>query len=140
MRNIPIILLFLLPFAVSATIRTGTGEWRADGKAKALYETPLGKLYQLETFQGGDLDSIGSRPPHENYASCTCDICKKGRIRITSVLSLKMPKKIKITTKTRYIAFDFRIRLFPALEKNGDSRLYFSVNITFILRNFRPQK
>ena len=127
MRNIPIILLFLLPFVLSATIRSGTGEWRADGKAKALYDTPLGSLYQLESLYGGDLDCIGSRPPHENYASCQCEICKKGRVRITSVLSLKMPKKIKITTKTRYIAFDFRIRVFPALDRNGDSRLSFSV-------------
>ena len=127
MRKVILFLLFLLPFAVSATIRSGIGEWRADGKAKALYETPLGKLYQLESLQGGDLDSIGSRPPHENYASCSCDVCKKGRGRITSMLTLKMPKKVKFTIKTRYIAFDFRIRLFPALEKNGDSRLYFSV-------------
>ncbi len=127
MRSVILFLLFLLPSVLSATIRSGTGEWRADGKAKALYETPLGKLYRLESLQGGDLDSIGSRPPHENYASCSCDVCKKGRVRITSVLSLKMPKKVKFTIKTRYIAFDFRIRLFPALEKNGDSRLYFSV-------------
>ena len=127
MRNVPVILLFLLPFVLSAVIRSGTGEWRADGQAKALYDTPLGKLYQLDSLKGGDLDCIGSRPPHENYASCRCDICKKGRIRVTSVLTLKMPSKVKITIKTRYIAFDFRIRVFPALEKNGDSRLYFSV-------------
>lgn len=127
MRYVTIILLFLLPFVLSATIRSGTGEWRADGQAKVLYDTPLGSLYQLESLNGGDLDCIGSRPPHENYASCRCEICKKGRVRITSVLSLKMPSKVRITIKTRYIAFDFRIRVFPAFEKNGDSRLYFSV-------------
>ena len=127
MRNIPVILLFVMPFMLGATIRSGTGEWRAEGQAKVLYETPLGKVYQLESLNRGDLDSIGSRPPHENYTSCQCTVCKKGKVRITSVLSLKMPSKVKITIKTRYIAFDFRIRVFPALDKNGDSRLSFSI-------------
>ena len=126
MRKVILFLLFLLPFAVSATIRTGIGEWRADGNAKELYATSLGRLYQLQPNEG-DGSYIGCSPAHENYAACSCDVCRKGRIRITSVLSLKMPKKIKITTKTRYIAFDFRIRVFPALEKDRFSQLRFSL-------------
>ena len=127
MRKTPLLfLLFILPFALSAELRSGVGEWRADGYAKAMYETSLGTLFQLQPNEG-DGAYIGYRPPHENYASCDCAVCSKGRIRITSVLSLKMPNKLRITTKTRCIALDFLIRVFPALEDDRYSRLRFAL-------------
>ena len=126
MHKSPIFLLFLLPFALSAEIRSVIGEWRADGYAKAMYETSLGRLYQLQPNEG-DGSYIGCWPEHKNYASCDCEVCRKGRIRITSVLSLKMPKKFNIMTKTRCIALDFRIRVFPALEDDRYSRLRFAL-------------
>ena len=125
-RSIPLFSLLILPFFLSAAIRSETGQWRADGRARDLYATSLGRLYQIPPNQGSGA-SIGCQPPHENFASCNCDVCTNGRIRITSVLSLKMPGKIKITNKTRYIALDFRIRVFPALEKKGGSRLHFAL-------------
>ena len=60
MHKSPIFLLFLLPSLLSAAIRSGTGEWRADGYAKVLYDTPLGRLYQLQPNQG-DGACIGCR-------------------------------------------------------------------------------
>ena len=77
MRKTPLLfLLFILPFALSAELRSGVGEWRADGYAKAMYETSLGTLFQLQPNEG-DGAYIGYRPPHENYASCDCAVCSK---------------------------------------------------------------
>lgn len=126
MRFITFFLLVLLPLFLPAEIRSGTGQWRAEGRAKVLYDTALGKLYQLQP-NPGDGSFIGCRPAHEDYASCQCEICRKGRIRITGVLSLKLPPKVKITAKTRYVALDFRIRVYPALEKKSESRLSFAL-------------
>lgn len=126
MRGVILLLLFLLPFVLSAAIRTGTGQWRANGRAKELYPTPVGHLYQLAPNEGDGIYA-GSSPAHEDYNSCRCAICSNGRIRVTSVLSLKMPNKLKITAKTRYITLDFRIRLYPALEKKGNAYLCFAL-------------
>ena len=117
------LLLAALPL-LAAEIRSGTGEWKPGGRAKELFSTPLGAVYSLVP---GDDDGIFFTGWQLHSNSCKCKDCLKASQKLPSALELVLPRKMRITAKTRFLVLDFRIRAFPALEKNSSSRLIFSV-------------
>ena len=115
-----IFLLLLLPLGLIAEIKSGIGQWRPDGQVKEIYSTPFGQVYRFSPNEGNG-KFVGCAPLHPDDSRCNCEFCRNARARITSVLSLRLPSKMKITAKTHYIVLDFRIRVFPALDERRTS-------------------
>ncbi len=112
-------------------IYTHTGEWSVNGNTKKLFETPFGTVYKLH-------EKVLSRFNHEYFAPLypkyqkihlyTGDINKA----IVHPLAINFCKKSSDWRKLkRYVAVDFKIRLYPAISKDDTNFL----NLKFFFSN-----
>lgn len=95
------------------------GRWKTAGNVKELYQTPEGTVYRFEPSPHfADLHrpiySNGKKHPDD----CTCRTCRVKRN--LNALQLPLKKRKPGRDDALFAVIEFKVRLFPALEKNQD--------------------
>ena len=113
----------VLPFCLFAEIYTFPGEWEEKGSVKKLFDTPLGALYQFHDSRSYNLIAM---PKPEHYGMCRCEICRKRRNPPRMEGGLLQFGFLKNSKKNqRFVAIDFKVRAFPALDRKEVSHFRF---------------
>ncbi len=98
-----------------AEIAVFPGEWEEKGGVKKLFDTPLGALYRFDESKSYELIAT---PNPEHKDQCDCAICRKCKNPPRMGGGLLRFGFLKNSKRNwRYVAIDFKVRAFPALDR-----------------------
>ena len=112
-----------------------TSEWKVNGNTRKLFKTPFGTVYKLHEYV---IPSMGKSKV--NYMLYYLFSESKNK-PIVNPLAIDFCKKSSDFRKLkRYIAVDFKIRLFPAISKDSTNflnlKFFFSSNNANNIRTY----